>query len=302
MNKLVDTIQNPLKLFLYFGRKGFFNCINSKTYLRILFKLHFGYYPDLDNPKTYNEKLQWLKLNYYNSRYCSLADKFLVRNHVKELIGEKYLIPLLWSGDNFKDIDFNVLPDRFVMKCAHDSGSVIVCNDRSKLDIKKAQKFIEKHQKINLYWAGREWPYKDLKPRIIIEENIGTEIAYPEDYKFYVFNGKIDCVMVCKGREAGYPNFYFYDTEWNRLSYLKDEPYGDAPCPANFAEMLNLVKILSNGIPAVRIDLYNVNEHIYFGEYTFFNQSGFDLDITRATDEHWGDLFELSAFSGEENE
>lgn len=285
---------NPAMVVLYLGRRGFFNWINDKTYIRLLFRIHFGYWPDIDNPQTYNEKIQWLKLHNRNPYYSELVDKLEVREIVSRIIGDNHLIPILWVGEKFDDIDFNALPDKFVIKCTHDSGSVIICKSKDVFNVKRAKKFINKHLKINLYWAGREWVYKDVLPKIIIEEYIGTDFSYPEDYKFYVFNGKIDCVMVCKGREKGYPQFYFYDSEWKRLLLQKKEPEDNIVQPDNYGKMMEIVEKLSVGFPMVRIDLYDVDGKIYFGEYTFFNQSGYDLDITRETDEYWGKLLDLS--------
>ena len=293
---LKKYIDNPGMLLFFLGKRECLNWISDETYIKMLFKVHFGYNLNLDAPKTYNEKLQWLKLHEKNSEYEKYADKYEVRQIVQNLLGSEYLIPLLWVGDKFEDIPFSSLPDQFVIKCTHDSGSVVVCKDKSQLDKNKTKKFIEKHLKMNMFWAGREWVYKNLKPRIIIEKYMGSDVSYPEDYKFYVFNGKIDCVMICKDRDKGYPKFYFYDEEWNRLHYLKDEPADDVEKPDNFEQMLNVVKKLNVlKYPAIRIDLYDVNGQIYFGEYTFFNQGGFDLDISRATDEHWGELMDLKS-------
>ena len=300
MDRVKKYFNNPAMLVLFFGRRGFFNWLDDKEYLQILFKAHFGYFPDFENPKTYNEKLQWLKLYSKNTEYAKLVDKFEVRKTVKNLIGEQHLIPLLWEGRKFEDIPFASLPEQFVIKCTHDSGSVVVCKNKNELDYKKTKKFITQHLKSNLFWAGREWVYKDIPPRIIIEKYMGSETSYPEDYKFYVFNGKIDCVMVCKDRDRGYPKFYFYDVNWNRLNYLNDEPEDEVNRPNNFDDMLEIVNKLNVvDYPEIRIDLYDVNGRIYFGEYTFFNQSGFDLDIRRSTDEYWGDLIDLSSLEGQ---
>lgn len=291
---LKKYIKNPGMIFFFLGKHECLNWISDKAYIRLLFKVHFGYNLNLENPKTYNEKLQWLKLHNRNPQYAKYADKYEVRESVKSLIGEEYLIPLLWEGEKFEDIPFDTLPNKFVIKCTHDSGSVAICRNKKEFDIQKTGEFINRHLKTNLFWAGREWVYKDLKPRIIIEKYMGTDESYPEDYKFYVFGGKIDCVMVCKDRDKGYPKFYFYDQNWNRLHYLKDEPLDEVRKPENFDGMIEIVKKLNVlDYPAIRIDLYDVNGQIYFGEYTFFNQGGFDLDISRATDEHWGELMHL---------
>lgn len=292
-------MNNPGMLTFFLGRKGFLKWMDDKRYIGLQFKVHLGYRLDWNHPTTYNEKLQWMKLYYRKPEFTRLVDKIEVKKIVSETIGAEYLIPTLWTGENFDDIDFSVLPKQFVIKCTHDSGSTVICKDKATFNVDEAKKFVEKHLKTNLYWAGREWAYKDVPPRIIIEKYIGTDREYPEDYKFYVFNGRIDCVMVCRGREKGYPQFYFYDKDWNRLQYLKEEPIDDAAMPQNYKEMLEIVARLAKDFPAVRIDLYNVGGQIYFGEYTFYSQNGFDVDLTRETDEYWGSLIDLSELKGE---
>lgn len=267
---LKKYIKNPGMILFFLGKHECLNWVSDKTYIKLLFKVHFGYDLDIENLKTYNEKLQWLKLHNRNKEYAKYADKYEVRECVKNLIGEEHLIPLLWAGERFEDIPFASLPDKFVVKCTHDSGSIAICQNKEEFNIQETSKFINRHLKSNLFWAGREWVYKELKPRIIIEQYMGTDESYPEDYKFYVFGGKIDCVMVCKDRDKGYPRFYFYDENWNRLRYLKDEPSDDVEKPNNFDEMIEIVKKLNVlDYPAIRIDLYDVNSQIYFGEYTF---------------------------------
>ena len=178
------------------------------------------------------------------------------------------------------------------MKCTHDSGSTIVCKNKKEFDIEFAKAKINKCLTQNFYYrVGREWPYKDVKPRILIEEFIADA---PIDYKFYMFNGKMDSVMACTDREKGHAKFRFYDKDWKRLFYMYPElePNGDVSCPDNYRQMINIAEKLSNGFPHIRVDLYNIEGQIYFGELTFYNQSGFDTDITYETDKRcWRSLY-----------
>jgi len=286
-------IYNPRMLALFLGRRQWLNWMPDKAYLKILFKAHFGYEMDFEHPRTYNEKLQWLKLYDHNPLYSTLVDKYEVREYVKNLIGEKYLVPMLWVGEDFSTLDCNSLPNKFVVKCTHDSQSVRICKDKNTFDFAECEQFINSHLKNNLFWAFREWAYKAVKPRIIIEEYLGDIKKLPEDYKFYTFDGVIDSVMVCKERDKGHPKFYFYNVDWVRQHYLIDEPSEEVEMPPNFMEMVDIVNKLSKGLPAVRVDLYNVDGKIYFGELTLYNQGGFDIDITRETDEKWGKQFKL---------
>lgn len=251
-----------------------------------------GYPLNLNNPVTYNEKLQWLKLNDRKNNYSKLVDKYEVKKFVANKIGKEYIIPTYGVWNRFDEIDFDKLPNQFVLKCTHDSGSYVICSDKEKFDVEAAKLKIEKALKSSFYWDSREWPYKNVRPRIIAEKYIGF---YPKDYKFFVFDSEIDSVMVCNGRENGHPKFYFYDTDWKRLYYQhKEIEFEDTiEKPLGFETMIEIVKQLSEGFPHIRIDLYNVNGKIWFGEYTFYDQGGFDTDITRETDLLWGKKIKL---------
>lgn len=297
IKKFFKIILNKDYRFCVFANFGVYNYMDDKVFLQKMFKAKMGYQLNLNNPSTYNEKLQWLKLYNRNKEYTNLVDKFEVRKFVKDKIGEKYLIPLIGVWECVEEINFNELPRKFVLKCTHNSGlGMIICRDKSNLKIKKVKNELKKGIKENYYLTRREWPYKNVRPRIIAEELIGDGSKSPLDYKFFVFNGKIDSVMVCVGREKGYPDFYFYDMDWNRLMYQNIEKFdGEEPKkPDNFGEMISIVESLSKGYCHVRIDLYNINGKIYFGEITFYNQSGYDLDISKETDIKWGKKINLS--------
>lgn len=276
--------------------KGFFNFLSDELYLKLLFKAKMNRKLNLDNPVTFNEKLQWLKINDRKEIYTTLVDKYAVKEYLKNIIPNEYIIPTLGVWDSFDKIDFESLPDQFVLKCTHNSGNVVICTDKKKLDINNAREKIEASLKKNYFYASREWPYKNIKPQIIAEEYIGTENNPPDDYKFFVFDGKIDNVMICKEREKGHPKFYHYSMDWKRLLYQNNEPKENIKIekPKNFENMIKIVEALSKGLKSVRIDLYNINGRIYFGEITLFNQSGFDLDITYETDLKWGNSFNVN--------
>ena len=283
------------KCIKWLAYKGCLNILPDKVYLQLLFRAHVGYKLNLERPLTYNEKLQWLKLYDRKDIYTMLVDKYEVKEIIGNKIGNEYIIPTIGVWDTVEDVDFDSLPDRFVLKCTHDSGGIIVCKNKDSFDINNAKKILAKSMQKSYFYSGREWPYLNIKPRIIAEEYIGDIEKVPEDYKFYTFNGEIDSVMLCKDREKGYPKFFFYDMEWNRLEYQRIEPNSETPInmPPNFDKMIEIVKMLAKDFLQIRVDLYNINGKIYFGELTFFNQSGFDIDITYDTDLYWGNKFEL---------
>lgn len=290
---------NPrLFVFLAARKLGILKRICDKKYLEYEFRAIKGYPLNLEEPRTFNEKLQWLKLNDQNPLYTKLVDKYAVREYIKKELGEEYLIPLIggpWSDS--EEIDFDKLPDQFVLKCTHDSGSVVICNNKTDFDIAATKKKLNRALKNNYYDRHREWPYKDIRPQIIAEKFIGDGAKSPEDYKFFTFDGEIDSVMVCKGREHGHPWFYFYDLEWKRRIYQYPdlERKDEIDKPKDFDEMIQMVEKLAKKFRHVRIDLYYEKGKIYFGEFTLYNQSGYDNDITYETDQMWGQKLKLPA-------
>lgn len=282
MNRILEYIKNPKEVIIILMNKGYFKFIKDKAFIKLKYKLTMGEKLNLNNPQTFNEKLQWLKLYDRKKEYTMMVDKYAVRKYIKETIGEEYLIPLLGVYDKFDEIDFSKLPNQFVIKCNHDSGGLVICKDKNKLDIDFARKKINKSLKRNYYYSGREWPYKDIKPKIIIEKYIEDEKRHElVDYKLYAFNGNCDYVMACFDRFNGETKFIYYDKDWNmKKEYSKDGiKYGnkinlDKPTKLNV--MFNFAKKLSKGIPFVRVDFYEVNGNLYFGELTFYPSSGFD--------------------------
>lgn len=411
-----------------------FAFLSDEQYLQLKFYDTFGRFMDFSEPQTFNEKLQWLKIYDRKSEYTTMVDKYKSKEYVGNIIGNQYIIPTLGVWNHFDEIDFDALPNQFVLKCTHDSGGLIVCRDKSSLDIDEVRKKIDTSLSNNFYYMGREWPYKNVPHRIIAEQymednlrdykvfgfdsvprmklvcserftkdglkedfydevwnylkvqsfaqdnavfpvqrpkqyeiikqlavmlhektackridfyeinekNYFAEITFDltcnmekfelnkwnlefgectrisskgykwqfneysvivynsyynskaekaiNDYKIFCFNGEIDSIMVCTGREKGHPDFYFYDTNWNRLYYQHDslEKKNNIERPCNLDEMIQIAKILSKGHSHIRVDLFDVDDNIYFGELTFFDNSGFDTDISYETDLKWG--------------
>ncbi len=260
-------------------RRGLLKCLSDKAYLKLIYEARMGKKLNLKNPQAYNEKLQWLKLYDRNPKYVKLVDKFEVKEFITQILGEQYVIPTLGVWDKFEDINFDALPNQFVLKCTHDSGGLVICKDKATLDKAKAKEKIEKSLRTNYYWRGREWPYKNLKPRIIAEKYMVDESGYElKDYKFFCFDGEVKALFIAKDRQkqGEETKFDFFDENFNHLPFTNGHPNSEPPYfkPEKFEEMKEIAKRLSKGIPQVRIDLYNINGQIYFGEITFFHWSG----------------------------
>ena len=255
--------------------------ISDTIIIQLKFFREFGRLCNFDDPKTFNEKLQWLKLYNRKPEYTIMVDKYEVKKYVAELIGEQYIIPTIGVWDNPDDIEFNTLPEKFVLKCNHNSGlGMCICKDKTNLNINKVKDELRKGLKQNYFYTGREWPYKNVKPRIIAEvylEDYSKEDL--NDYKFFCFDGVVKLVMITYGRGTSEGlHISYYDTDLNLLDmwHHKYPRYeGDVVKPKKYDELLRLASILSKGIPHARVDLYEVNGEIYFGEITFFNASGF---------------------------
>lgn len=252
----------------------------DKIFLKIQFKRTIGKKLDLKNPKSFNEKVQWLKVYDRKSIYTKLADKYEVREYIKEKIGEEYLIPLIGVWDNFDQINFSELPNKFVLKSTHDSGGVNICKDKENFDISKSREFFEKRLKRNYYYHGREWPYKNIKPRIICEKYIEEEKSDDlKDYKFLCFEGQVKCSFVCLNRNnKNGLNVDFYDIDWNLMPFERKYPSSNKKIekPKNYKKMIEIAQIIAKDIKFARIDFYEVNEKIYFGEITFYPGSGME--------------------------
>lgn len=253
----------------------------------------FGRRPELRSPRRYSEKLQWQKLHDRNPLYHVLADKVEVKDYVAGKIGQEYLIPTLGVWDSPEKIDWDALPSRFVLKCTHDSGSTIICDDKSSFDRKAASDKLSSALKRNYYRRFREWSYKGLRPRIIAEQYMGSDIA---DYKFFCFHGKPQLMFVATERNsAEETKFDFFDMDYRHLDFRNGHPNAlqRPEAPAAFAQMKELAARLAEGLDQVRIDLYEIEGRIYFGEYTFYHWSGFMPFDPDSADEWMGDFYNI---------
>lgn len=268
--------------------------ISDKLYIKCLYKVKTGRKLNLNNPKMKSEKLQWLKLYDRNPRYTKMVDKYEGKRYVASIIGEEYIIPTLGVYDSVEEINWDGLPNQFVLKCTHDSGSVVVVKDKGKIDKESICSKIKVCLNKNHFYRGREWPYKSVKPRIIAEMYLGE---IPNDYKVLCVNGTVELIEVHTGRFTEDHTEDFYDKTWNKtgiskLAYCKASSKPIAK-PDNLEKMISLSEELSFGIPQLRVDWYDVNGKLYWGEFTFFDGSGC-TEFDNPEDELWyGNLINL---------
>lgn len=290
---------NVFKKFIIRGVKELNFLFSDEMQLKILYYLYMGKILNLKTPKTMNEKMQWLKLYDRNPLYTQMVDKILAKDFYGKMLGTEYIIPTLGVWDKFDDINFDELPDNFVLKTNHSGGNlgVVVCKDKSKFDKEDAKRRLEKSLTMDIYKFLGEWPYKGIEKKIFAEVLIGDKNEELVDYKFYCFNGYVDSVLVCMDRQKGDPKFYFFDKNWELKRYNKRgkmAPDGfTVPKPKNIDEMFELASKISKDIPHLRVDLYNVDGKIYFGESTFFTASGFDSNRLPEADLYFGSLIQL---------
>lgn len=285
------------RIIKWFGKVELLNFIPDDTYLSILYYFFMGKRLNLSNPMTLNEKIQWIKLFDRKNKYIELVDKVSAKIFVQKCIGSQYIIPTIGVWRNFQEIDFDSLPNKFVLKCTHDSGSCLVCTDKNTFDKKYAERFFKKRLTRQYFWAAREWAYKEIKPQIIAEEYIEDNSTHDlRDYKFYCFGDVVDCVLVCLDRCIGKPKFYFFDKKWNLKRYNirgKNAPEDfQITKPENIDKMFQIARDLSveTGTYFVRVDLYNVNGNIYFSELTLYPDSGMDRHRLPEIDLYFGSL------------
>lgn len=267
----------------------------NRPYLKAVYYIKTGRRLHLDNPVGFCEKLQWLKLNDIHPEYTQLVDKIAVREHISKVLGEKYLVPLLGVWERFEDIDFDALPNSFVLKCNHDSGSVRLIKEKSQADIDELSRFFAGRLRINPYNAGREYPYKDVKPMIMAEKFMeSSDGSSINDYKFFCFNGKPELMFVATDRSVDV-RFDFYDMDFNHLPIYNIHPNSDKTVekPKCFEEMKQLCEKLTKGMKFVRLDFYEMDGRIYFGEFTFFHAGGFYLFEPYEWEKRLGDLLKI---------
>lgn len=270
--------------------------VPDDLYIQLNYFAHFKKFANLRTPKTYNEKLNWLKLHNHTPLYTTLVDKYEVKNYVSKIIGEEYIIPTIGVWNCFDDIDFESLPNQFVLKCTHDSEGLVVVHDKEHFDKITAREKINAALKQNFYFIGREWPYKNVKPRIIaekyMEDNRDGELR---DYKFFCFDGEPKIMYIASDRNSGHVKFDYYDMNFNHVDLMQKYPNALEPLrkPDTFNKMIRLSKALSKGFPHVRVDWYEVNGRLYFGELTFYHFSGFVPFNPPAWDKIFGDWLKL---------
>ena len=276
MKKVLKYIKNPKTIIVYLMNKGLFSFLPDKIYLQWKYKLIMNQKLDLNNPQTFNEKLQWLKLYDRKDIYTIMADKYAVREYVKNKIGEEYLIPLLGVYNNFDEINFEELPEKFVIKPNHTSGNVYICTDKNEINYKKLKKQINKWLKRKYYYLHREWPYKNIKPKIIIEEYLDDLSGDTKDYKFEIFNGHLAYSFVCSDRHSNL-KFTFFDKNGKFMDITQDNCPNDKNIkkPINYKKMIELSQKLAEETIELRVDFYEIGNKIYFGELTFYDSAGY---------------------------
>lgn len=284
-----------MKRFKSWIKLNIMSLLPTKLWVRIDYYVHFGKKLSLNAPKSFNEKLNWMKCYYHDDMRSTLVDKYGVREYVKNKIGEEYLIPLLGVWDSPDQIDFDALPTQFVLKPTHTSGDVFICRDKSGIDIAACRKLLRSWLKRNYYKQGREWEYKFVKPRIIAEKYMVDESGNQlRDYKFFCFDGVTTFLFIATDRQVD-TKFDFYDINFNHLPVKNGHENAVMNCkkPEHYDDMVKLATTLSEGFPHVRIDLYNISGKIYFGEFTFYHNSAAVPFVPKEWDYKFGEYFYL---------
>lgn len=274
----------------------------DRLYLILKYRLLLGRRLNLDSPKAFTEQIQWLKLNDRNPEYHVLVDKYKVKDYVRRIIGDRYVVPILGIWDRPEDINWDVLPDKFVIKCTHDSGSTIVCHDKATFDYGNACKKISEALKQDYYWRDREWAYKGVQPKVIAEKYLGDDVP---DYKFFCFNGKPEFMYVAseRGIKDKEVRFDFFSMDGEHIPVSNGHPNASTPpkLPSMFEQMADLAAKLSAGIPHVRVDFYQCADQVYFGEFTFYHFSGLVSFSPPSADFDFGRYLDLKTFDRKDN-
>lgn len=302
MNKAMKYLKNPRLIYPFATSKGLTHWVPDEMHLKLMFRAHIGKKLDIVNPKTFNEKIQWLKLHDRNPEYITLVDKFEVKKWVTKKIGSDFVVPTYAYWNSIEDIDISVLPKQFVLKTNHDCGGVVICSDKDTFDESSAKTKLKRHLRTNYFWGGREWPYREVKPLVFAEQFLGSETSETKvsefvDYKFMCFSGRVRCIFTCTGRARGDLRVDFFDNDWNHLPFERHYPNADSTpsAPENLKLMLEAAEILATGIPFVRVDFYEIEGKPYFGEMTFYPGSGFEEFTPDSWDAILGDWIELSS-------
>lgn len=300
MGRVSKYLQNPLLIYPFATSIGLTRWVSDELHLKLMYRALIGKGLDLTNPKTFNAKLQWLKLHDRNPNYIKLVDKYAVKGWVAEKLGADYVAETYASWGSAEDIDISALPERFVLKTNHDCGGVVVCNNRQVFDIDAARRKLNRHLRTNYYWGGREWPYRDVKPLVFAEQFLGEETNGEKpvemvDYKFMCFAGSVRCAFTCTGRARGDLRVDFFDNDWNHLPFERHYANADVTpnAPVNLEFMLKAAETLASGIPFVRVDFYEIGDRPYFGEMTLYPGSGFEEFTPDYWDKMLGDWLAL---------
>ncbi len=289
-------LRNPQKILFPLALKHP-KLFPDKQFLKIIYRQLMGTELNLKHPRTFSEKLQWLKLYDRNPLYTQMVDKYEAKRYVANIIGDEYIIPTLAVYDSTKEIDIDALPDRFVLKCTHDSGSVAICKDKKTFKRDEAFAMLEKGLRKNFFWENREWPYKNVKPRIIAEAYLEDDATQElRDYKFFCFGGEVKYCQVISGRSTTMC-IDFFDRDWNHQPFHEPHNYPFAETeieqPRQLEKMWSAATLLSKDKPFSRIDFYEVGDSVYFGEITFFPTSGFGGFAPEEWDLKFGQWLEL---------
>lgn len=294
LKRIARAVRNPRVFLAYPFNMLCRKWMSDELYLTTLYRLRTGTKLDLTNPTTFNEKLNWLKVYYHNPTLTKMADKYEVKKIVADKIGKEYVVENYGVYNKWEDINFSSLPNKFVIKCTHDSGGAFICKNKKSFDYAGVEKVIKKNQRNNFYFGLREWPYKNIKPRIIVDRFLDDHTGIVlRDYKFWCFNGVPTFMYITiKGKDV-FENFY--DMQFNPVDinhgFPRHVPEFDPP--QNFELMKELASKLSQDIPFVRVDFFDVDNHVFFGEFTFFDWGGFWPFKPREMDIKLGQLLTL---------
>lgn len=290
--KIIDLMYK--KIFNFMKNRSLLNWIDDEKFLKINYKLKTGRNLNLEKPILFNEKMQWLKLYNRKPIYTKMVDKYEAKKYVAEKIGDEYIIKNLGVWDSFKDINWNNLPSKFVLKCTHDSGGVFICENKNLVNKKEIKKRINKALKSNFYNLGREWPYKNVVPKIIAEPFLEENDDDLKDYKIHCFNGKAKILLICSNRKKDV-EYTYYDCDFNLLDLTegghKFNP--NLKRPKNLKKMIEIAELFSENIPFLRVDFYEINGKLYFGEFTFFTSSGFEFFEPEQWNETMGNWIDI---------
>ena len=299
MNKLLKYIRRPQNIIYWFVCRRPKLVKDDRRLLEMRYSLSFGRRLRLDNPQTFSEKLQWLKLYNRRPEYTTMVDKYSVKKYVADIIGEEHVIPTYGVWERAEDIEWDKLPNQFVLKTTHDSGGIVICRDKGKLDKGAAIKKLNKGLETDFYAINREWPYKNVPRRIIAEKYMESRHDTHDlpDYKFFCFDGEVKALFVATERQN--PNedvkFDFFDADYNPLPFRQGHQHAKVmPVkPRKYEQMKKIATELSKGLPHVRVDLYEVGDQVYFGELTLFHFSGFTPFTPEEWDKRFGDMLKL---------